>query len=268
MPSFASPEEERTSRKEHLALVFRILHRQGLSEGVAGHCSTRDPVEPHTFWVNPQGKSFARMRVSDLVRVDCNTGAVVEGVRPVDASATSIHAPIYKVRGRGPAQPGGSEDGVEAVVHVHGPHSKAFSALGRQLDRINQDVCAFDEAVALVPFGGAVFDLQEGARIASYLQPGQKVALLQNHGPLSLGRLSIDEACWWQINYEMCCKAQLLVDAATQRTGSAMADTVIRVGDVECESTKLEVGSSEMGWFCLAPYIEDEEWEAKGDHRL
>lgn len=89
----------------------------------SGHCSTRDPVEPHTFWVNPQGRSFARMRVSDLIRVD-EDGNIVEGDRPVDASATSIHAPMYKARGRGPGQVGGSENGVEAIVHVHGPHSK------------------------------------------------------------------------------------------------------------------------------------------------
>lgn len=30
----------------------------------------------------------------------------------------------------------------------------AFSATGRMLDRINQDVCAFDKNVELVPFGG------------------------------------------------------------------------------------------------------------------
>ncbi|ORY28976.1 class II aldolase/adducin N-terminal [Naematelia encephala] len=267
MPDFSSLEEERQYRKEHLVLVFRALHRQGLAEGVAGHCSTRDPIEPNTFWVNPQGRSFARMRVSDLVRVS-DEGEIVQGDRPVDASATSIHAPIYKSMGRGPGQPGGSDAGCEAIVHVHGPHSKAFSALGRQLDRINQDVCAFDGCTVLVPFGGAVFDDLEGKRIGSFLKDDTKVALLQNHGPLSIGKLSIDEAAWWQLNYEMCCKSQLLLDAATHRPGAAMAPNVIRVGDEECASTKEEIGSSEMGWFCFGPYIEDEIWESKGDHLL
>jgi ribulose-5-phosphate 4-epimerase/fuculose-1-phosphate aldolase len=146
----------------------------------------------------------------------------------------------------------------------------AFSALGRQLDRINQDVCAFDDCTVLVPFGGAVFDSLEGQRIASFFRPDTKVALLQNHGALCLGRLSIDEAAWWQISYEMCCKAQLLVDAASHRpsglAGAALPNGVVRVGDDECASTKLEIGTAEMGWFCMAPYIEDEMWESKGDH--
>jgi ribulose-5-phosphate 4-epimerase/fuculose-1-phosphate aldolase len=67
------------------------------------------------------------MRVSDLIRVN-DEGEIVEGDRPVDASATSIHAPIYKARGRGQGQDGGSENGVEAIVHVHGPHSKGECA--------------------------------------------------------------------------------------------------------------------------------------------
>jgi hypothetical protein len=45
-------------------------------------------------------------------------------------------------------------------------------------------------------------------------------------------------------------------------------DQIVTVGDVQCQSTKEEVGSSEMGWFCMGPYLEDEAWESKGDHLL
>lgn len=65
--------------------------------------------------------------MSDLHRVRAADGVVVEGERPVDASATSIHAPIYAAAGRGPGQEGGSETGVEAIVHVHGPYCKGAS---------------------------------------------------------------------------------------------------------------------------------------------
>lgn len=36
LPVFGSLEEERKYRKEHLALVFRIMHRFKLAEGIAG----------------------------------------------------------------------------------------------------------------------------------------------------------------------------------------------------------------------------------------
>ena len=77
------------------------------------------------------------MKQSDLIRLSVKDGSRVEGHAPTDASASSIHSQIYNTRGRG------GEGGVEAIVHVHGPHSKAFSALGRELDMINQDVCAY-----------------------------------------------------------------------------------------------------------------------------
>ncbi len=189
-PTFATPDEERKYRKEHLALVFRILHRFKLAEGIAGHCSVRDPVEPDTFWVNPQGKSFARMRASDLIRCRVSDGAMIEGYAPTDASASSIHSQIYKIRGtEGPA-------GIQSIVHVHGPHTKAFSSLGRTLDMISQDACAYHDEMVLVPFGGVVIDNSEGERIAN-LAGSKRIAILQNHGIVAMGRLSIDEAAWW-----------------------------------------------------------------------
>ncbi|KAJ3849640.1 class II aldolase/adducin N-terminal [Lentinula lateritia] len=241
MPTFPSLESERVYRKEHLALIFRILHRFGFAEGVAGHCSVRDPVQPDTFWVNPQGKSFARMRQSDLIQCHVENGEIMNGELPVDASATSIHSEMYKAAGRG----------------------KAFSALNRTLDMISQDACAFYNQQALVPFAGGVFDNQEGARIASLIGPHHKVAILQNHGLLSVGRLSIDEAAWWQISFEMCAKAQILADSAL-RPG----EKFVLAKEKNILDTREEIGSPEMGWFCLAAYVEEEEWYSKGDHTL
>lgn len=95
------------------------------------------------------------MKQSDLVRLSVADGHMIEGRSPVDASASSIHSQIYNTRGRG------GEGGVEAIVHVHGPHSKAFSSLGRTLDMINQDVCAYHDDQVLVPFGGKFTSLSD-----------------------------------------------------------------------------------------------------------
>lgn len=65
-----------------------------------------------------------------------------------------------------------------------------------------------------------------------------------------------------QINFEMCCQAQLLHDAAKRDT-----DKVVSAGAEEIASTKAEIGTPEMGWFQLAAYIEEEEWHSQGRHK-
>jgi Class II Aldolase and Adducin N-terminal domain len=54
-PSFADKYEERKYLKHRLAIAFRIFAQFGFCEGVAGHITLRDPVDPESFWVNPFG---------------------------------------------------------------------------------------------------------------------------------------------------------------------------------------------------------------------
>lgn len=54
-PKFTDKHEEREYLKGRLAAAFRIFGKYGYDEGVAGHITLRDPVDPQTFWVNPFG---------------------------------------------------------------------------------------------------------------------------------------------------------------------------------------------------------------------
>lgn len=56
-PSFEDKYEERKYLKRRLAMAFRIFAKSGFAEGVAGHITLRDPVDPTSFWVNPFGTS-------------------------------------------------------------------------------------------------------------------------------------------------------------------------------------------------------------------
>ena len=64
-PGFLAPEklnfsnkfEEREYIKGKLAAAYRIFGHYGLNEGIAGHITVRDPIDPETFWVNPFGVS-------------------------------------------------------------------------------------------------------------------------------------------------------------------------------------------------------------------
>src|SRR5579872_7460538 len=132
-PQFATIDEERRNRKERLAAAFRLFAKFGFDEGVAGHITARDPELTDHFWVNPFGMHFSQVRVSDLLLVN-DHGEVVEGDREVNLAAFAIHSRIHKAR-----------PDVIAAAHAHSLNGKAWSSLGRLLDPLTQDACAFYE---------------------------------------------------------------------------------------------------------------------------
>src|SRR4051794_5750430 len=132
-PAFATVEEERLERKQKLAGALRLFGRLGFGEGVAGHITARDPELTDCFWVNPFGMSFRHVKVSDLILVN-HDGEVIHGSRHVNRAAFIIHAAVHAAR-----------PDVIAAAHAHSVHGKSWSALGRLLDPITQDACAFYE---------------------------------------------------------------------------------------------------------------------------
>jgi ribulose-5-phosphate 4-epimerase/fuculose-1-phosphate aldolase len=144
--------EERRYRQERLAVAFRLFARYGFDQGLAGHITARDPEWPDHFWVNPFGKHFSRIRVSDLLLVNAQ-GEIVVGEGPVNQAAFAIHAAIHEARPE-----------VVAAAHTHSLYGKAWSTLGRKLDPLTQDSCAFYQDHALFDdFRGVVLDTDEGA---------------------------------------------------------------------------------------------------------
>ena len=162
MPTFKTAAEERLHRKQRLASAFRLFAKFGFVEGVAGHITVRDPELTDHFWVNPFGMHFAHIRVSDLVMVD-EKGAVVEGNRPVNESAFAIHSRVHAAR-----------PDVVAAAHAHSLYGKTWSCLGRLLDPLTQDACAFYEDHSLfADYTGVVYDMSEGRPHCPDLRPAQ-----------------------------------------------------------------------------------------------
>ncbi|KAL8836681.1 MAG: hypothetical protein Q9176_006195, partial [Flavoplaca citrina] len=98
-PTFADKYAERDYLKGRLAAAFRIFGKYGYDEGVAGHITLRDPVQPDTFWVNPFGVAFSLIKRSDLIQVD-HDGNVIDGgdVRLLNSAAFMIHGAIHRSR--------------------------------------------------------------------------------------------------------------------------------------------------------------------------
>ena len=66
-PTFDDKYKERDFLKGRLAAAFRVFGKYGFDEGVAGHITLRDPVQPDCFWVNPFGTAFSMINKSDLI---------------------------------------------------------------------------------------------------------------------------------------------------------------------------------------------------------
>ena len=226
-----STDDIRQDRKNKLAAALRLFGKFGFDEGVAGHITVRDPGLTDHFWVNPMGKSFKQMTVSDLLLVS-HDGSVVEGSGLLNGAAFTIHSQIHMAN---PA--------ITAAAHSHSVYGKAFSALGKLLDPLTQDSCAFyEDHVLFDDFSGVVLDNTEGERIAAALGDS-KAAILQNHGLLTVGD-SIDAAAWWYITMERSCQAQLLAEAAGKPK--------LIEHDVALH-TRETVGSALAGWFSFQP---------------
>lgn len=234
IPKFSTLAEERLHRKQKLAGAFRLFSRFGFDEGVAGHITARDPEFTDTFWVNPYGVHFSQVKVSNLIRVD-HHGSVVEGDHPVNCAAFAIHSAIHTLR-----------PDVNAAAHTHSPYGRAWSALGRPLDYITQDVCAFynDHAV-YDDFGGVAIEVDEGVRISKALGHN-KAAILQNHGILTVGQ-TVDAAAWWYICLERSCQVQLMAEAASH------GKPLKTISAASAQQTYDIVGSPYAGWFQFQP---------------
>ncbi|EAS32317.3 class II aldolase/adducin domain-containing protein [Coccidioides immitis RS] len=250
-PAFEDKYKEREYLKGRLAAAFRIFGKNGYDEGVAGHITIRDPVDTTTFWVNPFGVAFSLIKASDLIHVD-HEGNVIGGgeVRLLNTAAYAIHSAIHTAR-----------PDVMCAAHSHSIYGRSFCALGKPLDIITQDSCAFYNDLAVYKqFNGIVLAAEEGKNIASALG-NKKAALLQNHGLLTVGK-TIEEAVFWFVSLEKCCHAQLMADAAAIGKGGE----TIKIPDEDAAFTYKSVGTPFAGYFSAKPLFDVIHKETNGDY--
>lgn len=231
-PKFTDVAAVRRHRKQRLAAAFRVFARLGYDEGLAGHITVRDPELADHFWVNPLGMGFGRIRAKDLLLVN-HQGDIVHGTWPLNQAAFVIHSRVHAAR-----------PDVVGVAHAHSPHGKAWSAFRRPLEPLTQDACAFyEDHVVFDTFSGAVFELDEGQRIAEALGT-RKAAILANHGLLTVGTTSVDEAAYWFIALERVCQVQLLAQAA---------GAPLPIDHETATKTYPQTGGAYAGWWAFQP---------------
>ncbi|KAH8892679.1 class II aldolase/adducin domain protein [Thozetella sp. PMI_491] len=245
-PKFEDKLEERRFLKHRLALAYRIFAKCGFSDGVAGHITVRDPVDPTSFWVNPFGLHFSLIEDDDLIRVD-HSGKVVEGGNNLrlNYAAYAIHAEIHSAR-----------PDVLCAAHCHSTYGRAMCSTGTTLDMLTQDFCTFYNDHVLYPnFAGLVLAADEGKEIAACLGD-KKAALLGNHGLLTVGQ-TIEATIAWFVQLERCCQVQLAANASAAGTGKPL----VIIGEQESQSTWEALGTQDAGYFVGLPLFQVAERE-------
>lgn len=201
--------------------------------------------------MNPFGTAFSLIKASDLIRVS-EEGEVIEGGenRLLNTAAFMIHSAIHQAR-----------PDVNAACHSHTIYGRAFCSLGRKLESITQDACAFHNDHAVYQsYSGVVLAAEEGRSIAQCVGT-KKAALLQNHGILTLGE-SVDEAVFWFMSMDKCCQAQLLAEAAAGPRG----EKPIVISEEDAVVAYQTVGTRRAGYFSAKPLFDVIHKETGGEY--
>ncbi|WP_454727200.1 MULTISPECIES: class II aldolase/adducin family protein [Cupriavidus] len=234
VPTFATPAEERRHRKERLVAACRAFALEGLDYGFAGHLTVRDPEHPELYWTNPMAVHFAQVNVSNLICAD-HEGHVVEGEYAINRAGFVLHAAVHEMH-----------QDIVAMCHAHTEYGTAFAALGKGIEPITQDACAFyeDHVVIGDEAGKVAVEVQGGHKVANAFRDA-KAAIHQNHGLLTASRHSIEAAAFWFIALERCCKQQLMIEATGLQPRLVTPE--------RARYSREHVGSDYIGWLHFQP---------------
>lgn len=170
-----APEPSRRfSPPQELALLVRMLHREGYDDYHGGHVSYLQ--DDGTLLVAPWELMWDEVRASDILRVDSD-GRRLEG-RGTPNPALALHYELHKAR-----------SDVVVAVHNHPPYATAWSAL-REVPPIYEQFGAFayDDIVVYDDYEASV--AEDGGAVARRnieAMGGASAAILANHGVFVVG---------------------------------------------------------------------------------
>ncbi|PRX31197.1 Ribulose-5-phosphate 4-epimerase/Fuculose-1-phosphate aldolase [Meinhardsimonia xiamenensis] len=169
---------EHWAERVDLAAAFRWAARLNLHEGVANHFSLSVNEDGTRFLMNPNQVHFSRIRASDLLLLDANDPAALEGPDAPDPTAWGLHGALHRrVRH------------ARCAMHVHSIHATVLASLAdSRLPPIDQNTAMFfNRHVIDENYGGLAFE-EEGERCAAlFTDPKVKVMIMGNHGVMVIG---------------------------------------------------------------------------------
>ena len=155
--------------RQRVALLCRVLSREGYNDHIAGHITVRQ--EDGTYLANPWELTWGEVTASDIVRLD-QQGKVIEGDWNI-TPAINLHMDVHAAR-----------HDVGVVIHNHPQWGSVWSAVGRVPPIYDQTSALVDtDPVLYDEYRGTVEDIELG-RAAVEALGTRKWALLANHGVL------------------------------------------------------------------------------------
>jgi len=190
--------------KFDLCCGARILYRNGLSWGIAGHLSVL--VGPNRMIANRFGPSFGTVAPGDVLTLDFE-GNIIEGTGSVN-DTIRLHGVIHKYN-----------PGIAAVAHTHPPAVVTYSTLGKVPEVYDQESCflAGDVGVLEEEYNGLASseDRVKGCALAI---GRYRAVILPNHGAITSGN-NMREAIIAMVLLDGMVQRNLAVETAGRVTG-------------------------------------------------
>jgi len=169
---------EYQKERKQVAAIMRRIYRQGLTTCSGGNISLR--VDDDRFLITPSALDKGTINYRQIALMTLSGENLSPGLKP--SMEADMHRTILRHR----------ED-IDAVVHAHPKHASFFTAI--QSSKIRTDLLAEARFVLGEPVFSpyALMGTPElGKNLKSALAGGEYVALLENHGVLTIGKTLLE----------------------------------------------------------------------------
>ena len=161
------------SEQAQVALMCRMLFREGWNEHIAGHITYR--LDNGTMLTNPWELAWDEVTASDILTLD-ESGTIIEGEWNV-TPALGLHVQLHKLR-----------PDVNVIIHNHARWSGLWANMHRVPPVYDQAGAYVDGPLPLYNEYDGTFEDEDKSLAAAKVLGGAKWALLANHGSLVVGK--------------------------------------------------------------------------------
>ena len=172
-----------------LAATFRWAARYGWHEAVANHFSLAVNEDGTQFLMNPNAKHFSRIKASDLLLLDANDPATLDGDNAPDETAWGLHGAVHR-----------NVPWARCALHIHSRYATVIATLQDAIiPPIDQNTTMFYNRIVVDDAYGGLALGDEGERVCKlFTDPKKKTMVMGNHGVMVVGE-TVSEA--WNTLY-------------------------------------------------------------------